>query len=60
MKYIIRWNAGYGDSHQVIDVETKQEAIEWAYEEWKEEAEANADYNAEEYTEEKAEGLGLD
>jgi len=59
MKYIISWNAGYGDSNEIIEVNSLSDAQEWAYEEWKEEAEASAEYKAEEYTEELAEELGL-
>ena len=38
-KYIVSWNAGYGDSYEEVEA-----ADEQAYELWKEEAESNADY----------------
>jgi len=54
-KYIIRWNAGYGDSYEVIDAESQEKADIQAYEQWREETESNADYDASEYTKELAE-----
>jgi len=44
MKFIISWDAGYGDSHEEVDVENEEEALKWAYENWKEEAESSAVY----------------
>ena len=58
-KFIIRWNLGYGDSHEVIEADSLEEAQTLAYQAWREEAENSDDYDCEEYTEEKAEGLGL-
>ena len=43
-KYIIKWNAGYGESYLEVEVENEEAAQKWAYEEWREEAETNADY----------------
>ena len=45
MKYIIRWNAGYGDNYDEIDAKNAEDAEVIAYEEWREETEANADYD---------------
>lgn len=59
-KFIITWNAGYGESHQVIEAETQDIANEEAYERWREEAESNADYSAEPYTKELAQDLCLE
>lgn len=59
-KFIIRIDAGYGNSYEVVEAESMEYANELAYELWREEAEANADYDAEEYTDELAEDYGLD
>jgi len=59
-KFIIRWNAGYGDSYEIVEASNKDCAIDMASHEWREEAESNADYDAEEYTEELAEDYGLE
>ena len=53
-KWIITWNAGYGTSAEVVEAETEEKAMEEAYERWREEAENNADYSAEPYSEELA------
>lgn len=54
-QFIIRWNAGYGDEYEAIEAENLEEAEKCAYEQWRETAESNADFEAEEYSEEKAE-----
>ena len=59
MKYIIRWNCGYGDSYETIEAKDLDEATEEAYELWRDEAESNADYEAMEYTDELAEDYGV-
>ena len=59
MKYIIKWNIGYGESSEVIEAENEDEANKIAYEKWREEAENQADYSAEEYTQEEAENYGI-
>ena len=59
-KYIIRWDAGFGESYEVIEAGNEDEAVDWAYENWKEEAEGNAKYSADEYSEELAVELGLE
>jgi hypothetical protein len=43
-KYIIYWDAGYGNNYSEVDAESEDKAVEMAYEEWKEEAESQADY----------------
>jgi hypothetical protein len=58
-KYIIRYNIGYGDMYEVVEVDNQDEADMYAYDAWKEEAECNADYGSEEYSEELAEDYGL-
>jgi hypothetical protein len=57
MRYIIRWNTGYGDSWKEVEAGSEQEATDMAYVEWREEAENQADYGVEPYTEELAEGV---
>jgi len=59
-KYIIKWDSGYGESYEVLDFDSEEEAMRSAYEGWREEAESNANYGAELYTEELAEEYGLD
>jgi hypothetical protein len=43
----IKWNAGYGESTDFIEVEDQAAADQAAYERWREEAESNSDYSAE-------------
>ena len=57
MKYIITWNAGYGENYEVIEADSHEEAFKAAYEEWRNEAEDNADYSAEPWTQEREEEL---
>lgn len=59
MKYIITWDAGYGESQEVIDADTFEDALDWAGQNWQEEAEQNAKYDAIPYTEDLAEEYGL-
>lgn len=54
-KYIIRWNAGYGDCYDEIEADNEEEAEIAAYEAWKEDAEGNAEYEAVPWTKEAAE-----
>jgi len=44
MRFIIRWNAGYGNSYEEVNVSSLEEAERMAYEAWKEEIENDADY----------------
>lgn len=60
MKYFIKWDCGYGDMHDVVDADSREEADEMAYDAWKEEAETNASYSAEEFTQEVAEDYGYE
>lgn len=59
MKYIIRWDAGYGQEYRVVESEDEEAAVMMAYEAWKEGAEQYADYDAEEYSDELAEEYDL-
>ena len=58
-KYIIRWNAGYGDDYEEVDADSEEEAEKMAYEAWREEAENNADYGVEVWSKALAEDYGL-
>ena len=60
MRFIISWNAGFGPTNEIIECDDFSVAIKEAYEGWKEEVEGNADYNAIEYSKEKAVELGLE
>lgn len=60
MKYIIKWDGGYGFSYDVVEAEDEDEALDLAYDYWKEEVESNADYGiVGEWTEELAEEHGV-
>lgn len=59
-KWIITYNAGYGDQHDIVEAKTKEEADQAAYDAWCEEAESYAEYGAEPYDKETAVGLGLE
>lgn len=59
-EYLITWNIGYGESHEVIEAESQEQANKYAYESWREEAENNADYEARAVTDELKEEYGLD
>jgi hypothetical protein len=59
-KYLITWNAGYGKSNEVGEFATQDEATDYAYEMWREEAENNSDYQAEILTPELAEEHGFE
>ena len=52
-KYRIWWNAGYGESSDVIEAETEEEAEQIAYQNWLYDAESEADYGAKESEDEK-------
>ena len=58
-KYIIKWNVGYGEEVEVVEAPDEEAATHIAYERWREDAENNADYGAELYTEELAEDYGF-
>lgn len=58
-KYIIRWNAGYGDSYDVVEADSLDDAHDMAYQSWNDEAQSQAEYDAEEYTDELAEEYGV-
>ncbi len=59
-KFIIKWDAGFGPCARVITAKDKDEADEFAYEAWKEDAESQADYSSEPYSKERAEYLQAD
>jgi hypothetical protein len=60
MKWIIMWDAGYGENYEVIEVAEVSSALDWAYENWKEEAESEANYYAKPYTKELAVDVGVE
>ena len=59
-KFIIKWNAGYGQSEEVVEHGSHEDATEEAYQRWKEDAESYAEYSAEIATADGLEELGLD
>ncbi len=44
MKYIIRYDYGYGENYDCVEASNEEEAENLAYLEWREGAESNADY----------------
>jgi len=58
--YLIRWDAGYGDMHDVVHTTDEETAVGWAYDEWKDEVERQADYDAVLATRENLEEAGFD
>lgn len=58
-EYLIKWDAGYGDSYDVIEANSLREAEVAAYEAWKDDVESNADYSAQELTDEIREEYGV-
>lgn len=54
MKFIIKWNTGYGDVYDEVESSTLEEAEQMAYESWRDEAESQAEYKAMEWTQELA------
>jgi len=59
-KFIIIWDAGYGESADIIEAESAEEANRAAYEAWREDAESNADYRAKPYSKELARDYDLE
>lgn len=59
-KFLITWDAGYGQNEEVIEAENQSEAEAEAYDRWKDEAESNSDYSAQLLTKDLAEDYGLD
>ena len=60
MKYLIKWNAGYGHDFEVIDANDQSEADDAAYQSWKQAAEMEADYIAEPLTAELCDEYNID
>lgn len=59
-KYIIRYNNGFGDVYDITCAKNETEAQDHAYEAARSDWENSvADYDAEEYTDEKAEEYGI-
>lgn len=59
-KFVIIWNAGYGENWDCVEAADQEEAQKAAYEAWRDDAENNADYRAEPLTKESAENYGLE
>lgn len=59
-KFLITWDAGYGQSEEVIEAETLSDAQSEAFGRWHDEAQSNAEYEATPFTEELAEQYGFD
>lgn len=59
MKYVIRWNTGFGDSFSVIEAEDQCDAESIAHENWKAEVDSRSDYEAVEYSETACDEAGI-
>jgi len=59
-KFIITWDAGYGEESEVVEADNLDDATEMAREAWKEDAESNAVFFALEYDKDTAVDLGLE
>ena len=59
-KFIIYHDAGFGKDYEIVEAKSSSQAGDMAYDKWKEEAEANADYGVEPYTKERAVEEGLE
>lgn len=59
-KYLIVYDAGYGEMADVIEADNQEEATECAYSEWQQAAESQAEYRAELATPENLENYGID
>jgi len=60
-KYIVKWDAGYGDNYESVETENEEEAKKYVYELWRDEIESNMDYCVVgEWTEELAEEYGVE
>ena len=60
-KYIISWEVGnYGENQDIIEAKDLDEAQNWAYEVANEKAQGLISSNAEEYSKERAQELGLE
>lgn len=44
-KFIIKWNAGYGEKYEEVEAEDEDAATKLAYVNWKEDVESNALYS---------------
>jgi hypothetical protein len=59
-KFIIIWNAGYGENAEIIEAEDESEAQQKAYDAWRDEVESNADYTAKPYSDDLADSYSLE
>ena len=59
-KYLIRWDCGYGDNFIVAEADSRDAAEDIAYQEWRDAAETQADYEANEATSENLYEAGFD
>lgn len=44
-KYIVKWNAGYGEEFEEVEADNEDTATRIAYANWKEDVESNASYS---------------
>lgn len=59
-KFIITWDAGFGECYDCIEANTIAEAKRQAHDSWQEDAESNAQYDARPLTEETAYQYGYE
>ena len=59
-KYLITWDAGYGESADVYEADSLEDAEQAAHDSWQQEAESSAVYGAELLTKDNAEDYGFE
>ena len=59
-KWIIKWDTGYGEMADIIEAADQTKAVDEAYQSALEEFENSVSYSAEPYSQEEAEGYGLE
>ena len=60
MKYVIRWDCGFGNMDEVHECKTQEAADKLAYEMWLEDAQSNASFKALPLTLDVAEEYGYE
>lgn len=59
-KFIIKWDAGFGENYECGEADDLEDATEWAHQEWLQEAQSNASYEAIPLTQETAAQYGYE
>ncbi len=57
--FIVAWDAGYGESVELVEFDNQEDAQDYAYQQWWEEVENQGNYSANPYSDEEAEAVDL-